>query len=100
MNRVRRFDLASDLSKDKAALLTLLELWQTYWRDALLLAAHCHVEPTNIDRAYALENLGDRYPSETMLAALIATRGTLQMLTTNANTRLALEVMFLDYPSA
>ena len=35
-----------------------------------------------------------------MLAALNATHGTLEMLTTNANTRLALEVMFLDYPSA
>lgn len=100
MNRARRFDLANDLSKDKAALLTLLELWQTYWRDALLLAAHCGVEPTNIDRAYALETLAARYPSESMLAALTATRGTLQTLTTNANTRLALEVMFLDYPPA
>lgn len=98
MNRAHRFDLANDLSKDKAALLTLLELWQTYWRDAVLLAAHAGVEPTNIDRAYALDTLGARYPAETMLAALNATRGTLQTLTTNANIRLALEVMFLDYP--
>jgi len=35
-----------------------------------------------------------------VLAALTATRDTLQTLTTNANTRLALEVMFLDYPLA
>jgi DNA polymerase-3 subunit delta' len=100
MNRARRFDLANDLAKDKAALLTLLELWQTYWRDALLLAEHAGIEPTNIDRIDALENLAARYPPTIMLAALNATRGTLQTLMTNANTRLALEVMFLDYPSA
>ena len=100
MNRAQRFDRANDLAKDKAALVTLLELWQTYWRDALLLATHSRIEPTNIDRAAALEALSERYPSEIMLAALSATRSTLNVLNTNANTRLALEVMFLDYPAA
>jgi len=100
MNRAQRFDRASDLSKDKAALVSLLELWQTYWRDALLLATHSGLDPTNIDRAAALEALSDRYPAETMLAALNATRNTLNVLTSNANVRLALEVMFLDYPAA
>lgn len=100
MNRAQRFEQANDLSKDKGALVTLLELWQTYWRDALLISTRSGIEPTNIDRAQALEQLAENYPAETMLAALNATRGTLQMLTTNANTRLALEVMFLDYPVA
>ena len=100
MNRAQRFDHANDLAKDKAALVTLLELWQTYWRDALLFATQSGLEPTNIDRARALEQLAERYPAETVLAALNATRSTLKMLTTNANIRLALEVMFLDYPAA
>ncbi len=100
MNRAQRFDRANDLSKDKVALVTLLELWQTYWRDALLLTTHSGLDPTNIDRAAALEALADRYPAETMLAALNATRNTLNILSSNANTRLALEVMFLDYPAA
>ncbi|MEP7290701.1 MAG: hypothetical protein ABI835_02910 [Chloroflexota bacterium] len=100
MNRAQRFDRASDLARDKAALITLLELWQTYWRDALLISTLSGLEPTNIDRAQSLEKLTEYYPAETMLAALEATRGTLHMLTTNANIRLALEVMFLDYPAA
>jgi DNA polymerase-3 subunit delta' len=100
MNRAKRFDLANDLAKDKAALLALLELWQTYWRDALLIAEQSGIQPTNIDRTRALEKLSERYPSETMLAALNATRSTLHVLNSNANTRLALEVMFLDYPAA
>ena len=73
-------------------------MWQTYWRDALLVATHSGLEPTNLDHALALERLADRYSAEVMLAALNATRGTLQTLTSNANTRLTLEVMFLDYP--
>ncbi len=100
MNRAKRFSLASDLSKDKAALIALLELWQTYWRDALLVASHSRLEPTNVDHALTLERLADYYPAEVMLAALNATRGTLQTLTTNANARLTLEVMLLDYPAA
>jgi DNA polymerase-3 subunit delta' len=100
MNRAQRFEQAGDLAKDKAALVTLLELWQTYWRDALLVATYSAIEPTNIDRLRTLEKLNERYQAETMLAALNATRSTLQMLTTNANVRLALEVMFLDYPAA
>ncbi len=99
-NRAARFNQASNLAKDKAALVTLLELWQTYWRDALLIAANSGLEPTNIDRLDALENLTRRYPAEIMLAALKATRSTLNILNTNANTRLALEVMLLDYPAA
>ncbi len=99
-NRVRRFDLAADLSKDKAALLTLLELWQTYWRDALLIATHSGIPPVNSDHALALERLSDRYSAETLFASMNATRGTLRTLNTNANVRLALEVMFLDYPSS
>ena len=35
-----------------------------------------------------------------MLAALNATHNTLEILTSNANVRLVLEVMFLDYPAA
>ena len=100
MNRAQRFERANDLSKDKAALVTLLELWQTYWRDALLISTLSGLEPTNIDRAARLEKLSEDYPAETMLAALSATRGTLHMLSSNANVRLALEVMLLDYPAA
>ena len=100
MNRAQRFECANDLAKDKAALISLLELWQTYWRDGLLLATYSGIELTNIDRAASLEALSERYPPETMLAALNATRRTLDILTSNANARLTLEVMFLDYPAA
>jgi DNA polymerase-3 subunit delta' len=100
MTRAQRFDQANDLAKDKAALVTLLELWQTYWRDALLISTYSGIEPTNIDRGLTLQKLTEHYSPETMLAALNATRGSLHQLNTNANVRLLLEVMFLDYPAA
>jgi DNA polymerase III subunit delta' len=97
-NRAGRFDLAEDLSKDKASLAPLLGLWQTYWRDLLLLTENSGIEPANADRMDTLRRLASRVSPEKALGALNATSTMLDHLTTNANVRLALEVMFLDYP--
>lgn len=100
-NRKGRFDTASDLGKDKQdklALYPLLELWMTYWRDALLLAENSLVKPCNIDRRVGLEQLVQRSTPQEIHRALQATQQMLKHLDTNANVRLALEVMFLDYP--
>ncbi|NWG17667.1 MAG: DNA polymerase III subunit delta' [Chloroflexi bacterium] len=98
LNRAGRFEIAEDLSKDKLALYPLLELWQSYWRDVLLIAQGAALTPANKDRCAALERLAGTLMPEEALAALRATRETLQSLNTNLNLRLALEVMFLDYP--
>ncbi len=97
-NRAGRFALAEDLSKDKLALAPLLELWQTYWRDVLLVCAGSRVSPANADREEALRQLARMVAPEDALRAMRATRDTLHNLMYNLNLRLALEVMFLDYP--
>lgn len=97
-NRKGRFDVAQELSKDKLAVAPLLELWLTYWRDVLLLTENSPVKPCNIDRRVAIEQLVQRISPEAARAALRATQHMLDLLNTNANLRLALEVMFLDYP--
>lgn len=97
-NRAGRFAAAERLSKDKQALFPLLELWLTYWRDVLHLCEETGVGVSNLDREAALEQLARYLTPEEALAALNATRTALQTLNTNANTRLTLEVMFLDYP--
>lgn len=100
-NRVERFKLSDDLSKDKAALITLLELWLSFWRDAFLIAENTGLAPTNIDQLDALKRLSKRLTAGEAAAALTATRKTIGTLTdTNANARLALDVMLLDYPAA
>ncbi len=96
-DRSVRFAHANDLARDKAALITLLDLWQVYWRDVLLLA-YGDFPPTNADRAERLSRLAERVGADGALSALRATRALLNLLNTNANVRLALEVMLLDYP--
>ena len=102
-NRVRRFAIAEDLEKiarkDNNAIRYLLETWQTYWRDVLLLAHGSPVKPCNSDRLVEMQQLVQTiYPHEA-LKALQATRKMLtEIIKTNANIRMAFEVMFLDYP--
>ncbi len=97
-NRAGRFEIAGDLGKDKQSLRPLLELWQAYWRDVFLLAQDSPVKPINIDRRVAIEHLAYQIEPEEALVALNATRTLLDHLHKNVNTRLALEVMFLNYP--
>ncbi len=93
-----RFELAEGLSKDKLALAPLLELWQTYWRDLLVMVESSRVEPTNGDRLVSLQRHAIYYTAEDILRALKATRQLMDNLSYNINVRLALEVMFLEYP--
>jgi len=98
-SRVEQFKLSDDLAKDKAGLLTLLELWLSFWRDVTLLVEGSGLDPTNVDRMDALKRLARTVTPEEAAAALTATRDTINTLTsTTANTRLALDVMLLDYP--
>jgi DNA polymerase III subunit delta' len=97
-NRAGRFALAEDLSKDKLSMAPLLELWQTYWRDVLLLCEDNSRSPANMDREESLRQLASTISSDEAFTALHATREMLHNLSYNLNLRLALEVMFLDYP--
>ena len=97
-NRAGRFSIAEALSKDKQSLFPLLELWLTFWRDLVLLCEGSSLEPSNVDRADTLDKLSRYVAADEALKALNATQTALKTLQTNANTRLTLEIMFLDYP--
>jgi len=97
-NRAVRFNEAEKLAREKTALAALLDLWQMFWRDALLMAAGAGLPIANIDRREELASLVERSTAAEILAALRATQAALAALNTNANVRLAVEVMLLDYP--
>ena len=97
-NRAERFKLAEGLGKEKLALRSLLELWQTYWRDLLLLVTGSMVEIVNIDHRETLERFAHHFTAEEAVLALQATAEALNNLKWAVNTRLLLEVLFLDYP--
>ena len=101
-SRLQRMQESDQLSrragKDKAWLRNVLEIWQTYWRDVLLQCCDSPVKPCNSDRSAQIRALAGRLETAAALAALHATGRTLQALSTNANLRLALDALFLDYP--
>lgn len=94
-----RFDLVQKLPQDKPTLLTYLDVWQGFWRDVLLLASGSRAPIMNVDHHGALHDLAQRIDRDTAHHALDATRRTIGYLGKNANTRLALEVLLLDYPA-
>ena len=97
-DRIERFQLADDLSKDKLALEPLIELWLTYWRDLLLLSEGSPVKTCNVDRQDKLEQFMYQLDTESIIKALKATQTFQRQLPISLNMRLALEVLFLDYP--
>lgn len=97
-NRLGRFNIAEDLAKDKSALMPLLDLWLSYWRDLVLVSENSDVPITNIDRMMAIRKIAEALPPQGALKALRATQKLMGLMSTNVNLRLALEVMFLNYP--
>ena len=98
-SRAGRFDLAQIIAKEnKQVVQPVLELWQTYWRDLLLLTRNSQIPPANSDRLVSLQQFAIYYSSLEVLAALRATKTLLADFRYNINLRLALECLFLDYP--
>jgi DNA polymerase-3 subunit delta' len=98
-NRAGRFALADQMGRDKLAVLPVLDLWLTYWRDVLMVSSGANLPLTNADRQETILSIAHQMDRDAAAAALSATRDTRSLLQhTNTNPKLALEVMFLDYP--
>lgn len=76
----------------------ILDIWQAWWRDVLLLAEGSGVHLVNHDRRSDLEKLAYRAGAQGARRALRAVCETIDALGKNANKRLALEVMLLEVP--
>lgn len=96
--RVQRFQLIEGLKLDKSRTLDLLDFWQTYWRDVMLLAAGSSAALTNVDREASMITVAQHVGQDEAQHALQATRTALIQLSGNANSRLCLEVLMLNYP--
>jgi DNA polymerase-3 subunit delta' len=97
--RVGRFDYAQQLSRDHEAVLELLPLWISWWRDLLLTASGSSVGIINIDREDALRAQARQYSLSQMRDVVDALRTAVWQLEHNANTRLTLEVLMLNLPN-
>jgi len=99
LSRVRRFDVAQQLSADGDKLRGILELWLLWWRD-MVLAAHNSLDlVVNVDLSSLLEKQAAKIgqaESQRMVRAIL---GTMEALDQNVNARIALEVLMMDVPT-
>ncbi len=86
----------------RVALYNLLEIWQSFWRDVLLETYDSPLKPCNINRRAEIRRLARSMDRAAALRAIIATRRAMNSIdqnrNTNANPRLVLDALFLDYP--
>lgn len=93
-----RFRYAERLARDSTATRETLDLWIGWWRDVLLLAAEADAPLTNVDRQSALRDHARRFGTKRSATTLAALRNTVSQLKHNANPRLTLEVLMLEFP--
>ena len=98
--RAERITRAEALAKDTAELPQLFEMWQTWWRDVLLMSQQQSARITNIDFNTQLAQQAEQFSSMDIHRALNATRTAARQLSQNANARLVTEVLVLDLPRA
>jgi DNA polymerase-3 subunit delta' len=97
---VARFAYADKLSREGSLdrIEDTLELWLSFWRDVMLAGAQASAPLANPDRAPEIQRLAQRLAPSAAGKIVASVRRTGELLEKNVNTRLALEVMLLDWP--
>ena len=100
--RVAQFAYAAELatlhSKDGEGARTVLETWQSWWRDLLLYRVGLRELVINVDLRDRLAEDALCYPTEVLGRMVQAIQETISLLAQNVNARLALEVLMLRLP--
>ncbi|MQC26626.1 MAG: DNA polymerase III subunit delta' [Chloroflexi bacterium] len=96
--RVARFAYAEALSKDRDQLREALLVWLSLWRDVLLTVGQAEGALANVDRAAEVAALAGQLDLGRAWQVVAAIEGTLELLGTNVNARLATEALLLKMP--
>ena len=97
-NRFERMRSAEQLSMHKDDIPAALEVWQSWWRDLLLVKLGREAAVVNTDQLDNLRIWEGRYNTEQVLGFLTELLKAARVLAQDANARLALEVLFLKLP--
>ncbi len=97
---VGRWEWAAKAPSDRRALREILDIWTTWWRDVLLIGAGQADKIANLDCREQLETVASWCSADSARAFLERVLRTVQSLAQNVNTRLALEVLTMDMPTA
>ncbi len=90
--------LAARFQKQRDKVEQGLDLWQTWWRDLLLVKNGAAPLASNVDRAALLEQNAGAYGLGEIRRALVSLRDARRQLEQNGNPRLVLEVLMLEMP--
>ncbi|HMP43451.1 MAG TPA: DNA polymerase III subunit delta' C-terminal domain-containing protein, partial [Roseiflexaceae bacterium] len=85
-------------SGEQASVYAALELWQSWWRDVLLVAAGVPESITHIDRKPALEHAARRYDIAGVHVFIGRLANAARQIRENVNPQLALEHLILHLP--
>lgn len=91
--------LAGGFSNDRESVRQTLYLWQSWWRDILLVKEGVGKHVQNTDRHVELASVAAGSSSAAIVRFLTRVQETLVALDANANPRLALESLMLDAPA-
>lgn len=94
-NSIQLFAAAEEYAADKERALELVDLLRLFWRDILLVRAGCS-GIANSDLASLVTEKADRHSLDEIMEKLETITRFRQALTRNANTRLSLEVLFME----
>jgi DNA polymerase III subunit delta' len=97
-NLFTRFVYAYSISKDRENLRDFLHILLSFWRDVLLIATGVRTHLYNPDRLGEIENLATTLGMDTAHSVVAGIERTLRLLERNVNTRLAVEILFMEMP--
>jgi DNA polymerase-3 subunit delta' len=96
--RVKKFNYAEALVKDKESMRQTLLVWLSYWRDVLLRISGAQASITNVDREEGIASLAKQLTLERARRVVHEMESALERLDHNVNPRLLAEVLLLDLP--
>ncbi|NCC35049.1 MAG: DNA polymerase III subunit delta', partial [Chloroflexia bacterium] len=85
-------------SGEQATVFAWLDLWQSWWRDVLLVAAGCPESVINLDRQEHLAQAARRYDAHQAYTMVAKINQAVQQLRENGNPQLVLESIVLQLP--
>jgi DNA polymerase-3 subunit delta' len=90
--------LATGFSRKRQEVFEVLDLWTAFWRDLMLIKLGLKEAVTNTDLEDELVQRADSYSLAEIRDTINSILNTEQVLRSNANARLALEVLMLQMP--
>ncbi len=102
-SRVERFAYIEKLTKgkenlDKEKLRSQLQTWLSLWRDIFLYASNASAPLANIDQIDTIQELSKHFGYDSARSMVTTLQRTLDLIGSNINVRLAMEVLMLDLP--